>query len=390
MVDILEITSPRPSPKERGKYHFGELDGGDEPTKHGFATAEYDGESSCFAMGMRMYSAEFGRFLSVDPLFEAMPRHTPYHYSFNSPLVWKDPSGLIPENEKDRDKLMERFSDDDLRFAYETYYETVEELQQKRFEADNFFIATRSQLEWMVMQTDYLSNGYESSMIDGTLNVLYGRTGGSGSGVNGDNTISLSNNSQIIFKGYTDDDIKKLETIINSSEDLKKFWSEIFSYLNENNQVSIKIGKVKGGASEVWERGSTIHLNISMDMLDKGDVNVIGNLAAMVQHLAHETAHVLGYLNGERIQKGQLVTLPGGQKLEAEEVRAQQIGNKALQNFVNSKGIDPSTISQGAYGYRDRLSSYMFHGVETPGSIDFRGYKKYEDFNKKYFKGRKP
>jgi len=31
---------------------FGELDGGDEPTKHGFATAEYDGESSCFAMGM--------------------------------------------------------------------------------------------------------------------------------------------------------------------------------------------------------------------------------------------------------------------------------------------------------------------------------------------------
>jgi RHS repeat-associated protein len=86
---------------------FGELDGGDEPTKHGFATAEYDGESSCFAMGMRMYSAELGRFLSVDPLFEAMPRHTPYHYSFNSPLVWRDPSGLIPENEKDQDRLMD-------------------------------------------------------------------------------------------------------------------------------------------------------------------------------------------------------------------------------------------------------------------------------------------
>gem|GEM_PF-5381451 len=85
---------------------FGELDGGDEPTKHGFATAEYDGESSCFAMGMRMYSAELGRFLSVDPLFEAMPRHTPYHYSFNSPLVWKDPSGLAPEKEKDQDRLM--------------------------------------------------------------------------------------------------------------------------------------------------------------------------------------------------------------------------------------------------------------------------------------------
>ncbi|MBS4000801.1 MAG: RHS repeat-associated core domain-containing protein [Desulfobulbaceae bacterium] len=91
---------------------FGELDGGDEPTKHGFATAEYDGESSCFAMGMRMYSAEIGRFLSVDPLFEAMPRHTPYHYSFNSPLVWKDPSGLAPEKEKDQDRLMALYTYD--------------------------------------------------------------------------------------------------------------------------------------------------------------------------------------------------------------------------------------------------------------------------------------
>jgi hypothetical protein len=38
-----------------------------------------------------------------------MPRHTPYHYSFNSPLVWRDPSGLAQENEKDRDRLMETF-----------------------------------------------------------------------------------------------------------------------------------------------------------------------------------------------------------------------------------------------------------------------------------------
>ncbi|MBE2189950.1 MAG: RHS repeat-associated core domain-containing protein [Candidatus Kapabacteria bacterium] len=106
---------------------FGELDGGDEPTKHGFATAEYDGESSCFAMGMRMYSAELGRFLSVDPLFEAMPRHTPYHYSFNSPLVWKDPSGLAPEKEKDRDRLME-FAVPDLSLSEGNYLQCVTEV----------------------------------------------------------------------------------------------------------------------------------------------------------------------------------------------------------------------------------------------------------------------
>ena len=51
-------------------------------------------------MGVRMNSARIGRFLSVDPLHELMPSHNPYHYAFNSPLVWKDPSGLAPEKDK--------------------------------------------------------------------------------------------------------------------------------------------------------------------------------------------------------------------------------------------------------------------------------------------------
>jgi len=32
----------------------------------------YDSESDYYAMGYRMYSAEFGRFLAMDPLFEAI------------------------------------------------------------------------------------------------------------------------------------------------------------------------------------------------------------------------------------------------------------------------------------------------------------------------------
>ena len=57
-------------------------------------------------MGVRMYSPQLGRFLSVDPLHELMPRHNPYHYAFNSPLVWKDPSGLAPEKEKHSERLL--------------------------------------------------------------------------------------------------------------------------------------------------------------------------------------------------------------------------------------------------------------------------------------------
>jgi hypothetical protein len=57
-------------------------------------------------MGVRMYSPQIGRFLSVDPLFELMPGQNPYHYAFNSPLMWRDPSGMKPEKEKNGKRLL--------------------------------------------------------------------------------------------------------------------------------------------------------------------------------------------------------------------------------------------------------------------------------------------
>jgi len=56
-------------------------------------------------MGVKMYSPQIGRFLSVDPLHELMPGQNSYHYAFNSPLIWRDPSGLVPQKEKNREKL---------------------------------------------------------------------------------------------------------------------------------------------------------------------------------------------------------------------------------------------------------------------------------------------
>jgi RHS repeat-associated protein len=66
-------------------------------TKYKFR--EQDFENNYFAMGARQYDSETGRFLSIDPLFESFRSITPYHYSFNSPLQWKDPSGLYAEDE---------------------------------------------------------------------------------------------------------------------------------------------------------------------------------------------------------------------------------------------------------------------------------------------------
>ncbi len=51
-----------------------------------------------------MCDAETGRFLSVDPLFESFDAHTPYHYAYNSPIKYKDPSGLAPERDEKVEK----------------------------------------------------------------------------------------------------------------------------------------------------------------------------------------------------------------------------------------------------------------------------------------------
>jgi len=66
----------------------------------GFIGRERDYENNYFSFGARNYDSETGRFLSVDPLFEAFSSITPYHYAYNSPVQFKDPSGLAPEEEK--------------------------------------------------------------------------------------------------------------------------------------------------------------------------------------------------------------------------------------------------------------------------------------------------
>jgi len=67
----------------------------------GFIGRERDYENNYFSFGARNYDSETGRFLSVDPLFEAFSSITPYHYAYNSPIQYKDLSGLATQDEKD-------------------------------------------------------------------------------------------------------------------------------------------------------------------------------------------------------------------------------------------------------------------------------------------------
>jgi len=73
-----------------------------EPIAHAGSAArtdyigrETDTESDLGSYGVRMYSSEYGRFMSIDPLWSQYSSVSPYHYCLNQPLTQLDPSGLM-------------------------------------------------------------------------------------------------------------------------------------------------------------------------------------------------------------------------------------------------------------------------------------------------------
>ncbi|GAB1370420.1 hypothetical protein MASR1M45_04810 [Candidatus Kapaibacterium sp.] len=93
--------------------------------REGLDGSIFDPESELQMMGFRMYDTETGRFTTPDLLWAAFPSHTPYHYAYNSPLIWSDPSGLAPEKERDRERLL------NIELDWEGVYNVWNELQEE-------------------------------------------------------------------------------------------------------------------------------------------------------------------------------------------------------------------------------------------------------------------
>ena len=87
---------------------FGELitrDSSEKLGKIGVIGKERDEENSYFLLGARQYDPTTGRFLSVDPMWEYFQNYNPYHYCYNNPVSFKDPTGLAPESKKGNNPL---------------------------------------------------------------------------------------------------------------------------------------------------------------------------------------------------------------------------------------------------------------------------------------------
>ena len=94
-------------------YPFGEVasqTGSNVDTRFDFTGQERDEGTGLMYYVGRFYDPVIGRFISVDPLASQLPGWSPYHYTFDNPINFIDPTGLMPEDDEIPEGIIESLS----------------------------------------------------------------------------------------------------------------------------------------------------------------------------------------------------------------------------------------------------------------------------------------
>jgi RHS repeat-associated protein len=134
---------------------------------------ELDGERGQYHFNARSYDPQLSRFFAPDLLFELSPNQSPYSYSNNNPVNFKDPSGMIPGG-----------------------YKTLSEIELELF---NYLENTESD-EWGMYRvprgTSRLGGGGSGGGGGG------GSGGGGGGGAYGSNSKNENNKINELFENF--------------------------------------------------------------------------------------------------------------------------------------------------------------------------------------------
>ncbi len=253
---------------------FGDLQEAGEENRIGYFGEQRDKESDYFAMGFRLYDPEIGRFLAIDPLLDVQPSQTPYHYCFNNPTSFTDPTGLYPEKEKDKVQTQVSFYwvlEETLQMIMNSRIKDIEEWQMsRRFWRDLFHL---------VCDKNYNDRMYGNGGGGGGSSS--GRTGTNVSGNGVDNlNLSYKNTDDQSLKDNVSkclNVIKLLANLLSTIEQVVKNLNNadanvyFFSSYSENNKEHYKSEFGNKDLTEDWNKHNAAALITSWDN-DKMDL----------------------------------------------------------------------------------------------------------------------
>ncbi len=319
---------------------FGDSLNSGSTARIGFIGNQRDDESRYFSLGARMYDPEIGRFLSPDPLLEMFPQHSSYHYAYNSPLIWKDPSGLKGEKEKGGDRMQETVTEllVDAWGMWWVTYEIVEDAtplqpnSRKEVERWGHYFScgggvTGSSPDIGGSRTGGgASGGYGKAKIDGLQDFCNTNDGKPDSKLNPGTSVLMNNIQQ---KMITDSYFQIQGPIKNLYDQVKSKFNgndpnNIFYYIRKANFTSLDHSSDKQFANMVF----TFKI-----------FQLTG--PSLVYHVAHELFHL--YQFEFKIDHHQWFEQGDGYSdIPLHELEAVQFGNLSLFYYYSKSGeMDP-------------------------------------------------